>query len=72
MVTESKVRLKSAGYGANNKIATQTCLAVYTQIQIRVHLQNLSYFRRVRAFSVFSHRPAAVLFIDIVFAAMSY
>ena len=43
---------------------------VYTQIQIRAHFKKIVVFlliEKLRVFSVFRHRPGAVLFINVVF-----
>ena len=46
---------------------------VYTQIQIKVHfLKIVVFLEKLRFFSVFSRRPGAVLFINVVVAAMGY
>ena len=41
------------------------------QIIVQLKKKNV-FFRKIRVFSVFSHRPGAVLFTDVIFATMGY
>ena len=65
MVTESKTRLKSAGYSANNKITTQTCLQSNTDKYILKTLEKLEYFQFLA--TVFSGSAFFNLFLLILF-----
>ena len=67
-----EVDQQNTGCKANN-VAVLICTLrpVYTQIQIRVHFKEIVVFlEQLRVFSAFSHRPRAVLSINVVFATL--
>ena len=67
-----EVDQQNTGCKANN-VAVLICTLrpVYTQIQIRLHFKEIVVFlEQLRVFSAFSHRPRAVLSINVVFATL--